>query len=137
MSYVRLLDSGVRKARRPHQCFDCYRTIPAGEVYAFSTCKYDHVYTICQHIDCRDASDHYRAIAGLRDYDFDDGIPPLADIIRDGGEFRHDVDCLRGHYPHVACRLDLNEQMADLRYLARCREAGFEPTQDDFQPIFG
>ena len=137
MSYVRLLDSGVRKARRPHQCFDCYRTIPVGEVYAFSTCKYDHVYTIFQHIDCRDASDHYRAIAGLRDYDFDDGIPPLADIIRDGGEFRTDVDGLRGHYPHVACRLDLNEQMADLRYLARCREAGFEPTQDDFQPIFG
>ena len=137
MSYVRLLDSGVRKARRPHQCFDCYRTIPAGEVYAFSTCKYDHVYTICQHIDCRDASDHYRAIAGLRDYDFDDGIPPLADIIRDGGEFRTDVDGLRGRYPHVACRLDMNEQMADLRYLARCREAGFEPTQDDYQPIFG
>lgn len=137
MNYVTLLTYGQRRARKPHQCFDCYRTIPAGEVYAFQTCKLDGVYTLAQHLDCSVASEEYRQTAGLSDWDFDDGIPPLADIIRDGGEFAIDVAGLRGRFPHVACRLELNEQLAQLRHAARLEDAGIPLHPEDFPPIYG
>lgn len=116
MSYVISLASGERRARKPHQCFDCYRTIPKGEVYDFQTCKYDHVYTIRQHKDCRAASEFYRSANDIFSWDFDaEGIPPLADMISDGGEFEADMELLRGHFPHVVCRLELNRQLARIR----------------------
>jgi hypothetical protein len=115
MSYPISLASGERKARKAHQCFDCYRTIPKGEVYDFQTCKYDHVYTIRQHKDCRAASEFYRKFMGFASWDFDDGIPPLADMISDGGEFESDMELLRGRFPHVVCRLELNQQLARIR----------------------
>lgn len=122
MSYVTLLNDGTRQGRKPHQCFDCYRTIPAGHEHRFSTCKYDHVYTLRMHLDCTAASEFYRKKVGLSDWDFDDGIPPLADIISDGGEFAADCDMLRGRFPHVVARLELTEQLAEIRLQNRLRE---------------
>lgn len=115
MSYIHVLNEGVRKARKEHQCFDCYRPIPVGEDHFFQTCKSDHVYTLRQHKDCRAASDFYRKFHKLPDWDFDDGIPPLADMMRDYGERELDLAMLRGHFPHVVCRIEWHEQMADLR----------------------
>lgn len=116
MSYVESLAFGERKARKQHQCFDCYRTIPKGDVYDFQTLKYDGIYTICQHKDCADASEFYCEFHGISPWDFDnDGVPPLADMIADSGEFDSDMGLLRGHFPHVVCRLELNMQLARLR----------------------
>lgn len=112
---IEVLSEGTRKARKEHQCFDCYRPIVKGQVYAFQTCKYDDVYTICQHQDCRAASEFYRKSSGLSFWDFDDGIPPLMDIISDGGEYEADYNYLRGYFPHVVCRLEWHEQKADRR----------------------
>lgn len=116
MTYVTLLDQGTRRARKSHQCFDCYRTIPAGEEYHFSTCKYDHVYTLCQHKDCRAASEFYRKVHRIDDWGFDDGIPPLADMVSDLGELTLDMATLRGHFPHVVCRIELGDQLAGIRF---------------------
>lgn len=100
-----------------HQCFDCYRSIAPGEMYAFQTNVYDGtVYTIAQHLDCRDLADHYRTDARLSLYDYDgDGLPPLKDDWCDSGE--HDALCdqYRGLYPHAVCRMEWIEQIADFR----------------------
>lgn len=110
---IQELHRGQRKARKRHQCFDCYRDIVPGTVYNFGTFKMDYVYTIKQHTDCAAASDFYRKFHDL-DYDCYDGIGPLADTISDGGEYKIDFDMLRGRFPHVVCRLELNEQMAKI-----------------------
>lgn len=114
MSYVQLLEDGERVGRRDHQCFDCYRPIRKGERHRFSTCAYEgRVYTIRSHCDCYQASDFYRKFHGLRLCDFDiDGIPPLADMISDAGEYHLDHEMLRGHFPHVVCRLEFSDQIA-------------------------
>ncbi|MCP4493802.1 MAG: hypothetical protein GY820_41850 [Gammaproteobacteria bacterium] len=112
MSFVELLDAGERVGRKDHQCFDCYRPIRKGCLHSFSVCKYEgSVYTIRSHSDCYKANDFYRKFHGLRDFDFDiDGIPPLADMISDAGEYEVDHAMLRGYYPHVVCRLELSDQ---------------------------
>lgn len=137
MSYITVLNEGRRKARKPHQCFDCYRTIPVGEVHAFQTCKYDHVYTIRQHTDCFEASEHYRTTAGISPWDYDEGIPPLKDIIIDGGEFELDMARLRGRFPHVVCRLEISEQLAQVQQADRLLADGHQIHPDDFPPIYG
>ena len=138
MSDVTLIDHGVRRARTSHQCFDCYRTIAPSTEYEFQVCTMDgRAYTLHQHQDCSAASTDYRRAAGLRDWDFDDGIPPLADIITDGGQFEIDVAGIRGRFPHVACRLEMNEQVAQLRHAARLTAEGIPLHPDDFPPIYG
>lgn len=113
---VHLLDTGERVSRKPHQCFDCYSTIPKGTLYRYSACVYEgRAYTLHHHIDCMAASDFYRKMHGLRDWDFDyDGIPPLADLISDAGEFEQDMQAMRGRFPHVVARFELREQKACL-----------------------
>lgn len=122
MSYVELLDSGERVGRKVHQCFDCYRPIPKGVEHHFSTCVYEgSAYTLRSHCDCHDANAYYREFHGLRIQDFDiDGIPPLADMISDAGEYLIDHSMLRGYFPHVVCRLELSDQLAGVR-LERAR----------------
>lgn len=112
MTYVQLLDEGVRVNRKPHRCFDCYKIIPKGSPHKFQSCAYEgRAYTIRQHVDCAEASEFYRKFHGLRDWDFDiDGIPPLADMISDAGEHESDFSMLRGRFPHVTCRIEFRYQ---------------------------
>ena len=110
MSYATILDSGTRTARKEHLCFDCGRPIVPGAKYLFQVNTYEGCTTIKQHPDCADASEHYRIAAGLLMSDFWDGIPPLTEMISDGGEFDLDCALLRGHFPHVVCRLEFSRQ---------------------------
>lgn len=118
------LNRGRVKGRKAHQCFDCYRMIPKGEEHDFATLKYDYIYTLRWHDDCRKASEFYLKFHGLGFYDFSDGFPPLADMISDAGESEADFSILRGRFPHVVCRLELNDQLADFRFEKRLRAEG-------------
>jgi hypothetical protein len=98
------LQNGNRKARKEHQCWHCYRPIVAGTTYSYSTNVYDgRAYTLMFHTDCQEACSMYLDWAGV-DY-YDEGHGPLLDMINDG-EGQKDIDCLRGHWPHVATRLE-------------------------------
>lgn len=37
------------------------------------------------------------------------------DELSDGVQYQHDLDLLRGYFPHVVCRLELHEQKAAIR----------------------
>jgi hypothetical protein len=112
---VEQISRGTRKTRKPHQCFDCYTIIPAGTEVAFFTGKMDgRAYTLYFHQDCQAASDHYRASIPWSDYW--DGVPPLMDGINDSSEGDMIRNQLRGHFPHVVCRLEFHEQKAGLRF---------------------
>ena len=76
------LSRGRVKGRKAHQCFDCYRTIPKGQEHDFATLKYDHIYTLRWHDDCRKAAEFYLNFHGMKFGDFDDGFPPLARMDR-------------------------------------------------------
>jgi hypothetical protein len=115
-SYIEILNQGRRKARKDHQCYDCYRPIRRGDLHSFGTYKYDDVYTIRHHIDCMEASEFYRKSHDFSYYDFCDGIPPLADMISDAGERELDYNLLRGHYPHVVCRMEYSKQVSDIKW---------------------
>ena len=119
-AYIKILGQGLRVARKQHRCFDCYRPIRKGESYHFGTYKYDDVYTLHHHIDCRAASDFYQKFHGLKYNDFDDGIPPLSDMISDGGEREIDHATLRGHFPHVVCRMEYTDQMEEIKMRGKC-----------------
>ena len=106
---VQMLNQGIRKARKPHQCFHCYRNIVPGETYGFQTNKYDHVYTIAWHLDCEELAAKYRRLAA-HDYD-DEGWPGLRDEWCDSGEYRTECNAWRGHYPHVVARMELSDQL--------------------------
>ena len=111
---------GIRTARKTHQCFDCYRPIYAGESYKFTVCIHNGAaYTLKQHFDCRDAAVFYRKAAGLHFRDFEDGYPPLADMIDNCGEFEADMALLRGRFPHVVCRMEFTQQIAEINYQKR------------------
>ena len=129
------IERGERAARKPHQCFDCYRTIPAGETYYYFTGKDDHVYTLRSHLDCHDAAMDVVNMGHWSDYL--DGVPPLSDMLSDSGEFRRECDRLRGRFPHVVARLEMNEQESDIRWAAQLRERGIEPDPEDCQPVYG
>lgn len=120
--YIQVVAEGTRRARKHHQCFDCYRSISPGESYAFQTCIMDDsAYTICQHIDCRDLANEYRHDAGTDIYDYDDGFPPLKDEWGDSGEHDRLCDEYRGQFPHAVCRMEWSDQIADIRLADRLR----------------
>lgn len=123
------LNRGRVKGRKAHQCFDCYRMIPRGVEHDFATFKYDDIYTLRWHDDCKKAADFYLKFHDLRFNDFDDGFPPLADMISDMGERDTDYATLRGHFPHVVCRLELNDQLSDIRAAKRWRADGWSEEQ--------
>lgn len=104
-----------RKGRKPHQCYHCYRMIPATEVRDVFTGKMDgSVYTLHSHLDCQAMSNAYVANGYAPDYW--DGVPPLADEMRNSGEFEHECAYWRGQFPHVVCRIEFSEQIAALRF---------------------
>jgi len=111
---VEEIGRGMRKTRKPHQCYDCYTVIPAGAQAAFFVGKMDdRAYTLYFHPDCQKAGDSYRAHSYLPDYW--DGVPPLMDEIIDSGEAEKEFARLRGNFPHVVCRFEMHEQKADIR----------------------
>ena len=123
MSAPTTLSYGTRRARKHHQCFDCYRSIAPGQTYVHQTNVGDgHLYSLAQHLDCRDLADRYRHDAGLSMWDYADGFPPLKDDWCDSGD--HDALCdqYRGFYPHAVCRMEWGEQVADIRLADRLAE---------------
>jgi hypothetical protein len=106
---VQTISSGERVAGKPHQCFDCYRTIPKGGRHYFFTGKYDDVYTLRSHLDCREAVLDWISASYAPDYD--DGIPPLRDMLCDSGEYGNWLGWSRGKFPHVVCRMELTDQL--------------------------
>ena len=109
---VEVIAEGTRTARKPHRCFDCYRTIEPGAKYGFQTCKYDHVYTLCWHLDCHAMALELRSIG---DCHYDDEFGPLRDELQDSGAYSHELDLWRGLYPHVVCRMELTDQLREAR----------------------
>lgn len=71
---IESLDSGKRKARKPHTCSLCSRTIDPGEMYEYQRNIYDgHIYTWkqCVHCDAMCRMVHFDYSAQL-----DEGISP-------------------------------------------------------------
>lgn len=115
MAYIETINGGRRKARKAHQCFDCQRDIVKGQPHEWVTLKADgDIYTLRQHIDCCAAADHYRRFHKISFWD-DEGFPPLWEMIHDAGEFEIDCGMLRGRFPHVVARLELNQQLSCVR----------------------
>ncbi len=105
------LDQGVRIAKKPHQCFHCYRDIAPKQAYGFQTNKYDYVYTLCWHLDCEKLASHCRALADW--YGDDDGWGPLRDMWKESGEYERECETWRGMYPHVVARMELTDQLRE------------------------
>ena len=107
---VIVLDSGTRKARKAHKCFHCYRPIWRGEVYFFQTLKHDDAFgTVAMHHECVRADRWFSVFRAGENWFWDDGVPPLLDQIHNNAG-QDDIDAMRGHFPHVACRLEFHEQ---------------------------
>ena len=107
---VVVMSSGIRKARKSHQCFECYRSIAPGETYVYQSNVYDGcAYTIKWHVDCGECGAEYRANADA--YYYDEGYPPLRDEWRDSGEYEETIEEYRGRYPHVIARMELTDQL--------------------------
>jgi len=105
--------------RKHHRCYNCSGTIAPGVIHDKATLKYDHVYTLRSHIDCQSAADEYISHGYAPDYY--DGVPPLHEMIADG-EGQNDLDAMRGHWPHVVCRIELAWQKSDLAAESRLAE---------------
>jgi hypothetical protein len=106
---AQLLTEGTRKARKPHQCFHCYRMIEAGTEYGFQTCKYDSVYTLRWHLDCEEMASRYRDPSWYAE----EGWGPLRDELQGSGEYLRELDWWRGDFPHVVCRMELTDQLRE------------------------
>jgi hypothetical protein len=118
---IQLLAEGEAKARKAHQCYNCSRYIEPGEVYSYSRCVCDgRAYTVRSHRDCRAAALDY--ISEGYPSDYEDGVPPLIEMMADSGDLQHEINRMRGHFPHVAARIEINEQLAEIRYQERLRE---------------
>ncbi|WP_300440242.1 hypothetical protein [uncultured Mameliella sp.] len=109
---IEVLAQGERRARKPHQCFDCYRKIGVGELHGYGTYKYDDVYTLRYHLDCKKAAWAFFDFSGFEP--FDEGYPPLRDALCED-EYRANIEWLRGRFPHVACRMELTDQLREHR----------------------
>lgn len=108
---VTRISCGTRKARKPRQCFDCYREIPIGATYAFQNNIYDgRFYTLFQHVDCAACARKYQMDCGHHYYD-DDGCPPLRDDWLNSGAYEENCDAYRGFFPHVVARMELTDQL--------------------------
>tara|TARA_R110000822_G_scaffold61930_1_gene152879 strand:- start:167 stop:511 length:345 start_codon:yes stop_codon:yes gene_type:complete len=108
---VDVLSFGERRSRKPHQCFHCYRQIPAGSKLGFQSNVGDgSFYTLYWHIDCERCAAEHRKLSG-NDYDYGDGFGPLRDDWAESGEYKSVCDAWRGFYPHVVVRMELSDQL--------------------------
>lgn len=107
-----VLNSGERRTRKRHQCYDCCRDIPTGAVARFSTNKTDGcVYTLYSHVDCAAAALDYFSMVGWDNYL--DGVPGLRDELCNSGEYHSELSLMRGFYPHVVARMELSDQLRE------------------------
>jgi hypothetical protein len=107
---IRVLENATRKARKPHKCWHCYRTIEAGARYGLQTNVCDgEVYTLRWHVDCDECASEYAKVNGIF-YD-EDGFGPLRDDWIDSGDYRICLNAWRGFYPHVVARMELTDQL--------------------------
>lgn len=118
----RLISDEQVRARKSHQCFCCGHDIVKGTLHRKCFLKYGYVYTLRMHNDCQDATDFLIRHHNLKWYDFEDGIPPLYEIMCEG--FEADCNTLRGHFPHVVARLELSRELAEIAYQKRRLSAG-------------
>lgn len=110
---VELLSQTTPKAAKSHRCWDCGRWIAKGERHIVNAMVNDgQAYRLRSHMDCHAAALEY--IAEGYPPDYDDGIPPLHEMIWNG-DGQRDLDAMRGHWPHVVCRLELTQQLRDAR----------------------
>lgn len=101
---MEFIKDGECKSRKVHRCYDCYQMIPArSQCYFSTTADMGRIATVYSHKACRNASNKY--IADLPRSDFDDGVPPLADMIIEGGEIIADLKWLGDDFPEVVYRL--------------------------------
>lgn len=108
MTYITTLRAHmVKRTRRDHRCYDCGHVIPAGSRCWSETFVNDGVHTLWCHPDCQKAALHY--CTGMDWPDLADGVPPLHEMIW-GGDGQHELDRLRGHFPHVVTRIEFWEQ---------------------------
>lgn len=122
-------------ARKHHNCFHCGRSIVPGEAHRKVTSFDDGVQSIRTHDSCDEMLHAHMKAAQLSwSIDFPEGAPPLIDLLTEGGEFEADCDFYRGRFPHAVTRMELTQQMSDIEYADRLREAGIEPTDP---PIYG
>jgi len=106
---VETISQGTVQARKPHQCFHCYRQIGYGERYEFQVNKYDGaIYTLRWHLDCEQCANEFYA-ADL--YYDDSGFPSLRDELLNSGVYQEELNYLRGFYPHVVARMELTDQL--------------------------
>ena len=102
------------RGRKHHRCYDCGRWIAPGEVHRKTANVFDgRAYTLRQHLDC-----YQMGIEARRGDDCWEGIPPLWD-----DELVWEELCRwRGRFPHVVCRLELSQQLAEIRRQDRRRD---------------
>lgn len=96
-----------RKARKPHRCECCEGWIPRGEVYYRVFGVYEgSTYSMAAHRDCHAAYWKLLEIIGCANEELSSGY--YADELRhmSAWEAQGTIDALRGHFPHVACRLE-------------------------------
>lgn len=109
---VQTLSSGHRKGRKAHQCFECYREIPAKTTHHYQTNVYDgRVYTLRSHSDCAECAREYNH---MTDQYFDEGYQPLRDAWC-AGDYKLELDYWRGFYPNVVARMELTDQLREAR----------------------
>jgi hypothetical protein len=107
---IRVLKNATRKAKKSHQCWNCYRAIEVGTTYELQTNIYDgRVYTLKSHADCNECASEYAKVNGIL-YD-EDGFGPLRDDWIDSGDYRICLNAWRGFYPHVVARMELTDQL--------------------------
>ncbi len=104
---IEIISQNKPRARKHHRCYHCGKMIAPGTVHDRATLRYDHVYTLRSHLDCQAAADDYVSHGYAPDYD--DGVPPLYEMI-ENGDGQYDLDAMRGHWPHVVCRIELGWQ---------------------------
>ena len=108
---IETISQGIVQARKPRQCFHCYRQIGYGERYGFQVNKYDGaIYTLRWHLDCEQCANEYLSYAGYC-FDHYEGFPPLRDDLLGSGEYESECNHLRGFYPHVIARMELTDQL--------------------------
>lgn len=105
-----LLAESHPRARRHHRCVDCGGWIAPGEIYRLSKVQNDGtVYPWKQHLDCAAMSAEVVSLGWAPDYC--DGIPPL----REDEGVMEELDLWRGRYPHVVCRIEMQQQLREAR----------------------
>lgn len=110
---IDLVTKSTRRAAQPHLCWECGQMIDRGEKHLVCVWRNDgSAYRLQSHKDCHEAAQEY--IGRLDPVDGDDGVPPLYEAIAEG-DGQGDLDAMRGHWPHVVCRIEFMRDLNAIR----------------------